>query len=695
MTTATLGYSRFVLRIERLINLIAALLETTRPLTAAEIRERIAGYGQPSDEAFRRTFERDKEALRSMGVPLEMRPVDALAEQAEGYIIPKERYYLPDLDLEPDELAALRIAAETLLGGSEEATTGFQKLAVGASSVPAGGSRLVWGADLTTDHPLLGALFEALLERKAVSFSYRPGGRKESTRSVEAYGLVHHGGGWYLVGKDIDRDDIRTFKLARVSSSVRILDRAYEIPQGFDAKAHIRQGWEIGEDPPERCVVRFRPEMRWWAEQNMATFDGDEAPGGALDVSFSVANAEALVSWVLQFGDAAEIIAPEAARAAMRDKLVPFLEEESYGGREEKASGDRRPATRSRGKQQGSTPSRPANGRLARRLRRILLMLPYVVRNPGMQVSELAEHLGVKEKQLIADLELLFLCGLPGYGPGDLIDVSIEEDRIFVSMADYFASPLRLTPSEAVSLYVGAHALAALPEMEGADALTRGLEKLKRALERGGTTPPSEGEVAVKLAGDPVSHLRTIEEALQKRRRLGLQYFSAARGELTDREVDPWGLFTALGHWYLIAYDHDRDEERMFRVDRVKAAVVLDEAADPPEDFDPDRYRGAFVGRGEIDLELEIAPTAAEWFEDYYPVTSAHKLADGWTAIEMSAGGPTWAAILVLKLGSEARDVRPEEVRRRARALARSIYRFYAPSASSAETAAGSRGRSI
>jgi predicted DNA-binding transcriptional regulator YafY len=334
------------------------------------------------------------------------------------------------------------------------------------------------------------------------------------------------------------------------------------------------------------------------------------------------------------------------------------------------------------------------NGRLARRLRRILLILPYVIRNPGVEVSELARHLDVQEKQLVADLELLFLCGLPGYGPGDLIDVSIEDDRVFVSMADYFATPLRLTPPEAVSLCAGARALAALPGMEEADALRRGLEKLEQALERAGASLPAEGGIAVKVAEDPASHLRTIEEALQKGRRLRLQYFSAARGELTEREVDPWGLFTALGHWYLIAYDHDRGEERMFRVDRIKSARVLRSAAGIPEDFDPDRYRGAFVGQGEIELVLEISPRTAEWFEDYYPVTSARKLEDGWTAIEIPAGGSTWAAILVLKLGRDARKIRPEEVQSRARTLASRIYELYASSAPAAGGAASNGDRS-
>src|SRR5918992_1189633 len=113
------GYAAFVRRIERLINLIAALLESRRPLTAEEIRAEIAGYDQETHEAFRRAFERDKEALRAMGVPLEVRPTDPFSDQADGYFIDKSSYYLPELDLAPDELAALRLAADSVLGAKE------------------------------------------------------------------------------------------------------------------------------------------------------------------------------------------------------------------------------------------------------------------------------------------------------------------------------------------------------------------------------------------------------------------------------------------------------------------------------------------------------------------------------------------------------------------------------------------------
>src|SRR5688500_18264737 len=160
-------------RIERLINLIAALLETRRPLTAEEIRDRIAGYDQSSHEAFRRAFERDKEALRSMGIPLETRALSAFGDDPDGYIIPKDKYYLPELDLAPDELAALRLAAGALIGAGQAAEAGILKLSVDAAAETPAPPRVTWGADLDAEQPMLGPLYAAVSDRTPVSFDYR------------------------------------------------------------------------------------------------------------------------------------------------------------------------------------------------------------------------------------------------------------------------------------------------------------------------------------------------------------------------------------------------------------------------------------------------------------------------------------------------------------------------------------------
>lgn len=313
-------------RIERLINLIIALLEARLPMSAEEIRTRIAGYDQPNFEAFRRAFERDKEALRAMGVPLVVQKVNPLDEHSDGYTIPKDRYYLPQLDLEPDELAALRIATEAVLGSTEEAESGWLKLSVDAEVAPHGGPRVRWGADLDADQPTLGVLYEAQLDRRPVRFTYRVASGEESVREVEPYGLINRRGHWYLVGRDVDRSAERSFRLSRVRGTVEVLEGSYDVPSGFKAESHLpADAWEIGEEPVE-AVLRFDRSMRWWIEQNLPDLHQSEAPEGSLDVTLTVANVDALVSWALGFGERIEILAPEEARRRLLKRLDPLLE---------------------------------------------------------------------------------------------------------------------------------------------------------------------------------------------------------------------------------------------------------------------------------------------------------------------------------------------------------------------------------
>ena len=309
-------------RVERLINLIAALLEAPRPMTADEIREQIAGYEGLSRTAFRRNFERDKETLRAMGIPLELRQLDPFGIDPDGYTIPKDRYYLPELDLEADELAALRIAADAILGSSEIAEAGLMKLAAESDGIPAAGPRVAWAADLAAEQPLLAAVYAAVAERNTVRFGYvRAGADEVSKRTVEPYSLVHRRGHWYVVGRDVDRDAVRAFKVSRIVPPLASTGTGFEVPAGFDAAAHLGgEAWEVGPDEPHTATVRFLPAMRWWAEQNLGV-PTRESTDGALDADLPVANLDALISWVIGFAGQVQIVAPESARERLRAHL--------------------------------------------------------------------------------------------------------------------------------------------------------------------------------------------------------------------------------------------------------------------------------------------------------------------------------------------------------------------------------------
>lgn len=314
--------------------------------------------------------------------------------------------------------------------------------------------------------------------------------------------------------------------------------------------------------------------------------------------------------------------------------------------------------------------------RLAKRLKRILLLVPYAIKHPGVSVDELSSKFGIAKTDLVEDLNLLFMCGLPGYGPGDLIDVDFDSGYVYVRMADYFAAPLRLTPVEALALYAGGAAMASMPEMDEADALRRALGKLGIAL---GSKTDGSALVDVRFEADPSAHMKAIQDALRDKRRIELEYFSASSGELSTREIDPWSLYAALGRWYLVGFDHRSGEERMFRVDRIKRARVLPNPADIPDDLDLNAYSGAFRDRPELPgATFEISPAVARWFEEYYPVRSAETSADGWRAIELSYTKPQWVAALVLSIGEGVRNVQPQVVADAVSAYAEEVAATYA-----------------
>lgn len=312
-------------RIERLINLIAALLESGRPMSAAEIRANIAGYASDNPEAFRRTFERDKAELREMGIPIE---VVKDSDDQDAYSIPRQKYYMPDLDLQPDELAALRLVAEAVLGAGEQAESGLRKLSVGSGEETVASPQVVWGADVAAEQPNLGPLFSAVVDKQPVEFDYVASGGARSSRRVEPYSLVHRRGNWYLVGRDVDRAAVRSFKVSRVRPPIRRGSGSYRVPPEFDLEAHVgAEPWEIGQGDHITARIRFDRRLRWWPEQNMPNLESREGPDGSLEVSMQVSQLDALIQWVLGFGTAVEIVEPQEARAALVDHLAPFVED--------------------------------------------------------------------------------------------------------------------------------------------------------------------------------------------------------------------------------------------------------------------------------------------------------------------------------------------------------------------------------
>ncbi len=286
------------------------------------------------------------------------------------------------------------------------------------------------------------------------------------------------------------------------------------------------------------------------------------------------------------------------------------------------------------------------SAKTAKRLTRILSMLPYVIANPGVGVDELCDRFGYRRKELIDDLNLVFLTGLPGYGPGDLIDATVEDDEVYVDTADYFARPLRLTPPEALALLASGMALTSAGQ--GPPALESAISKLSRVV-----APEAEGGLVVDLK-EP-EYVGLLRDAIEADRVVSLTYTAIGSGQTTERQVEPWSVFSANGNWYLSAFCRSADAERVFRVDRIRQAAATGETFNPPETAPPPEVR---YTPGEEDVRTTIRlGEAAQWVADYYPVEDL-----GAGKIRFSSGDPAVAARLLLRLGDNAELVEGPEV---------------------------------
>ncbi|MCL1601220.1 MAG: WYL domain-containing protein [Actinomycetia bacterium] len=308
-----------------------------------------------------------------------------------------------------------------------------------------------------------------------------------------------------------------------------------------------------------------------------------------------------------------------------------------------------------------------SSDRTAARLSRILAMLPWIIEHDGAEIDDLVERFDYKDKaDLVKDLHLVFMTGLPGYGPGDLIDVDVFDDEVFVDAADYFSRPLRLTAPQALGL------LAAGMTFIGSDqappALTSAVEKLTAAV------LPDAASLVYFDVPAPES-LSTLRDAIENRRVLQITYVAIATNERTVREVEGSSVFFNLGNWYLTGFCRMADAERVFRVDRIASVVVLDSTyeLDAPKRDGVVQYRAT---DSDVHVGFTVAPDS-RWVSEYYPV-DAVDLDDGGQRITMSVSDPLVAGRLLIQLGTAVSDIEGEEVLRSMNRLRNRIRARYA-----------------
>lgn len=300
-------------KVERLVNLTIALLEARRPLSLARLRERTGYYAQDDPESARRMFERDKDELRALGVPVQTR-FDPLSGEA-GYVVDRGDYELPDVALDRDEVAALAVALRVT--GHADERLALSKLAARAPDPLHEAPQ--FDARVSLETQAVDEVADAVVGRQAVRFSYRKADGQDSDRVVDPYGVVLRRGAWYVVGRDHDRDDLRAFRLDRVQGRVRPVGE----PEAFERPADLRLAEHVTGPVTETVDVDLAvTDTARWAAEARGGIVVEELEDGRTRVRLQDADPWRLAPWVLGFAADVEVLAP----ASLRDEVVRRLE---------------------------------------------------------------------------------------------------------------------------------------------------------------------------------------------------------------------------------------------------------------------------------------------------------------------------------------------------------------------------------
>ena len=671
---------------ERLLDLVALLLDAREPVSFAELKEIFPDEYGGNREAAERKLERDKAELLELGVPLEyVVPAPLDERDLGGYRIDRKSYFLPDPHLLPEESAALYAAGAAALAArdfpfAQDLQHALRKISLAGDThaVASAAARrlLVVRPGDPRRAAKLRELGEAVARRKRVHIVYQaPQGLEgkapaRSERDVDPWGLAFRGGAWRLVGYCHLRSAQRVFLVDRIESlalnQLKPQTADFEPPADFDAGAAAGRSsrpWLWAHHAPQEVELRFAKGSEAIGER---LFD---APDGKL----AVTNLDGLVPQILSLGDRVWIESPPAAREKVRAALLRIA------GRLESAVDPAPDPIPARAEEPQEAPAPDAQEGRRERLRRLLLIVPAARRRPGVRLSDLARELGLDAEQLREDIDLLGLVGRPPFSPDDLIDICVDEsDRVFVALDQSFSRPPQLTALEALALAAAAQeAAAADPAVDAA------LAKLQENL------TPKARELYARLAGRVASEtpaprgsakvLASLRAAAEQRREVALLYDKEGRGAAAERIFQAQGVIDHRGVWYAIGHDAGRGAERIFRLDRILSVRETGNAFPDPGPLDPARFqreRLFFPSGREEAVTLRFSPAAATWALERYGARS-RALADGRIDVEIESAGSGYAVQLALSLAGEAEIAAPAHAREALRdEVARALRRW-------------------
>ncbi len=281
------------------------------------------------------------------------------------------------------------------------------------------------------------------------------------------------------------------------------------------------------------------------------------------------------------------------------------------------------------------------------RLRRVLAMVPWIVARPGVAVAEVAERFGISEADLVADLEVVWMVGLPPYTPDALVEVTMEDGRVWIQYADFFARPLRLTPAQGLAMLASSDALLSMPGTDPTGPLARALDKLATALD-----VDIDGSLDIDLGAAGSEHLEPLRRAAEQRVWVEIEYYSYGRDAVTRRRIVPDRITANGGAWYVEAWCALAEGDRLFRLDRIASLVVSDDVSDRATPAGDEQR--LFTADASLDrIRLELRPSA-RWVIDAYPCEDIVESDDGSVRVTLAVTAERWLERLLLRLGTEA-----------------------------------------
>ncbi len=693
-------------KLVRQLSLVAFLLSKSRPRTAREIRERVEGYADMSDDTFTRRFYADRADLARVGIDIRVVPGQEGTTDwdDQGFLLTEEDFRLPQVEFTRSELQALAVALAALDGRFAYArplrlalTALFQgtrnRLFDDLDELPIA---LAPDEDALRAGTQLAQLQEAVSRKKTVRFLYPigPDSAAYRERTLDPYSLFLTQGHWYVVGHDHDRDAIRTFRVTRIKGPVRFATektKDFSLPPDYDPAFYsARPPWLLGA-VKGRATVRVSEDLAWLVERLAPHVQAlDTCETGCSDFAVPYADEETLLSWVIGLGSCGELLAPPE----LRDKLLQLLLEiaGAHTGEPPAVAAAREPqesprmSVASRRRRETVEPIPPE------RLARAITLLHYLLRRREVQGSEayvvpwaeLEKDLGLDRREVEQDLALL---NLVNFGGGTYaLYAEAKDDGVEVApdvMADAFVRPARFSPLMARSLLLALDLVGTgvgVPGLESLAAVRSKIETLVGRLES-----PAPVVIDDVLPEDR-SLLARLGQAIREQRVVELEYYAAARGELTRRRVEPCLLFRNPDGWYLEAYCLHAQSERTFKLERIRSVTLSAQSFSRRAEMDLTSRRGgrAFLpDQSTRWAEVEFHPRWSRYLDE--EGISYTRLADGCLLARVPFAEETWLVKFTLRFLGQAVVKHPLAVRYRVQETATLLARRYSTHESRAQ----------